>query len=87
LTFCRLIGTSTAAKFLIGIGSQILNPFLPVIAAGLNMSVVDLGRLVGLRSAMDIFALIRALLLCGDAGADRTWCMVGGAIRSGNDTF
>jgi hypothetical protein len=51
------------------------------------MSVVDLGRLVRLRSAMDIFALIRALLLCGDAGADRTWCMVGGAIRSGNDTF
>jgi len=87
VTFRPLLGTSTAAKFPIGIGSQILNPFLPVIAAGLNMSVVDLGRLVGLRSAMDIFAPIRALLLCGDAGADRTWCIVGGAARSGNDIF
>jgi len=62
LTFRRLIGTGTAAKWLVGIGSQIFNPFLPVIAAGLAMSVVDLGRLVGLRSAMGIFAPISGAL-------------------------
>ncbi len=56
LTFRRLIGTSMAAKLLVDIGAQIFNPFLPVIAAGLGMSVVELGRLVGLRSAMGIFA-------------------------------
>ncbi len=56
LTFRRLIGTGIGAKLLVDIGQQIFNPFLPVIAAGLGISVVSLGRLVGLRSLMGIFA-------------------------------
>jgi predicted MFS family arabinose efflux permease len=51
-----------AAKLLVDIGAQIFNPFLPVIAAGLGMSVVELGRLVGLRSAMGIFAPVTGAL-------------------------
>jgi predicted MFS family arabinose efflux permease len=51
-----------AAKLLVDIGTQIFNPFLPVIAAGLGMSVVELGRLVGLRSAMGIFAPVSGAL-------------------------
>lgn len=56
ITFRRLIGTGIGAKLLIDIGQQIFNPFLPVIAAGLGLDVVTLGRLVGLRSLMGIFA-------------------------------
>lgn len=62
LSFARLIGVSMTAKLLVDIGSQIFNPFLPVIAAGVGMSVVDLGRLVGLRSAMGIFAPVSGAL-------------------------
>lgn len=62
LSFARLIGVSMTAKLLVDIGSQIFNPFLPVIAAGLGMSVVELGRLVGLRSAMGIFAPVSGAL-------------------------
>lgn len=56
LSFRRLIGTGMAAKLVVDIGSQIFNPFLPLIASGLGISVVELGRMVGLRSAMGIFA-------------------------------
>ncbi|MCW5839849.1 MAG: MFS transporter [Caldilinea sp.] len=56
ITFRRLIGTGMAGKLLVDIGNQIFNPFLPVIAAGLGISVVTLGQLVGLRSAMGIFS-------------------------------
>lgn len=56
ITFRRLIGTGISAKLLIDIGQQIFNPFLPVIAAGLGIDVITLGRLVGLRSFMGIFA-------------------------------
>jgi len=66
ITFRRLIGTSISAKLLIDIGQQIFNPFLPVIAAGLGLDVVALGRLVGLRSLMGIFAPVSGEL------ADRT---------------
>ena len=66
ITFRRLIGTSISAKLLIDIGQQIFNPFLPVIAAGLGLDVVTLGRLVGLRSLMGIFAPVSGEL------ADRT---------------
>ena len=45
-----------AAKLVVDIGSQIFNPFLSLIASGLGMSVVELGRMVGLRSAMGVFA-------------------------------
>lgn len=66
ISFARLIGTSAAAKLLIDIGQQIFNPFLPIIAAGLGIDVITLGRLVGLRSLMGIFAPLAG------AAADRT---------------
>ncbi len=56
LSFRRLIGTGISAKLLVDIGQQIFNPFLPVIAGGLGMTVITLGQLVGLRSLMGIFA-------------------------------
>ena len=69
-------------KLLVDIGNQIFNPFLPIIAAGLGVSVVTMGQWVGLRSAMGIFApfsgaiadrhgyrlVIRATLLANAAG-------------------
>jgi len=62
LSFRRLIGTSIAAKFAVDIGSQIFNPFLTLIASGLGIGVVQLGRLVGLRSAMGVFAPVSGAL-------------------------
>ncbi len=62
LSFRRLIATSMAAKFVVDIGSQIFNPFLPLIAAGLGLGVVELGRIVGLRSAMGILSPISGAL-------------------------
>ena len=62
LSFRRLIGTGMAAKLLVDIGAHIFNPFLPVIAAGLGVSVVALGRLVGLRSALGIFSPVSGTL-------------------------
>ena len=56
ITFRRLIGTGMVGKLVVDIGAQIFNPFLPVIASGLGISVVTMGRLVGLRSAMGLFA-------------------------------
>ncbi len=66
ITFRRLIGTGIGAKLLVDIGQQIFNPFLPVIAAGLGLDVIALGRLVGLRSLMGIFSPLTG------AVADRT---------------
>lgn len=82
ISFGRLIGTGIGAKLLVDIGVQIFNPFLPIIAAGLGLDVVAMGQLVGLRSAMGIFApaagvaadrtsyrrLIRTALLVNAAG-------------------
>jgi len=62
LSFARLIGTSMAAKSIVDMGSQIFNPFLPLISAGLGIGVIDLGRLVGLRSSMGIFAPVSGVL-------------------------
>jgi MFS family permease len=62
LSFRRLIGTSIAAKLAVDIGSQIFNPFLPLIASGLGLGVVQLGQLVGLRSAMGVFAPVSGAL-------------------------
>ena len=82
ISFRRLIGTGMIGKLLVDIGNQIFNPFLPIIAAGLGVSVVTMGQWVGLRSAMGIFApfsgaiadrhgyrlVIRAALLANAAG-------------------
>ncbi len=56
LSFARLITTSIAARIIVDTGVQIFNPFLPLIAAGLGTSVVVMGRLVGLRSAMGLLS-------------------------------
>jgi predicted MFS family arabinose efflux permease len=66
ISFRRLIGTGIGAKLLIDIGQQIFNPFLPIIAAGLGLDVIALGRLVGLRSLMGVFAPVSGVV------ADRT---------------
>ena len=52
LTFRRLVGTGIGTKLLNDTSVQIFNPFLPVIASGLGVSVVTLGRLVGLQRFM-----------------------------------
>lgn len=62
LSFGRLIGTSIVAKLAIDITSQIFNPFLTLIASGLGLGVVQFGRLVGLRSAMGLFAPMSGVL-------------------------
>lgn len=51
-----------AAKLVVDIGAQIFNPFLPLIASGLGLGVVELGRVVGLRNAMGIFAPLSGVL-------------------------
>lgn len=50
------MATAMSARLILDIATQIFNPFLPIIAAGLNASVVDTGRLVSLRSAMGLVA-------------------------------
>lgn len=61
-SFRRLIGISTAARFLVDVSAQIFNPFLPILAAGVGMSVVQLGQLIGLRNAMGLFAPVTGAL-------------------------
>jgi len=62
LSFRRLIGTSMVSKLFVDIGSQIFNPFLSLIAAGLGLGVVELGRIVGLRNVMGILAPLSGAL-------------------------
>ncbi|PKL09199.1 MAG: hypothetical protein CVV51_05060, partial [Spirochaetae bacterium HGW-Spirochaetae-7] len=62
LSFRRLVGTGIAAKLVVDICSQIFNPFLPIIANGLGLGVVQMGRLVGLRSAMGVFSPLSGVL-------------------------
>jgi predicted MFS family arabinose efflux permease len=66
VSFRRLIGVGMAAKFIVDIGAQIFNPFLPIFAAGMGIDVITLGRLLGLRSAMGLLAPVAGVL------ADRT---------------
>ena len=52
----RLIGLGVGTRLLNDTGTQFFNSFLPIVAAGLGMSTVVLGRLVGLRSLLGIVA-------------------------------
>ena len=52
----RLIGLSIVTRLIFDTGVQVFNPFLPIIAAGLQTDVVTLGRMVSLRSAMGLIA-------------------------------
>lgn len=56
VSYNRLIGTSIAAKMLVDTAVQIFNPFLGIIAAGIGVDVVTMGRLLSLRSLMGLFA-------------------------------
>ncbi len=56
LSFARLISTSIIARIIVDTGVQPFNPFLPLIASGLGTSVVVMGRLVSLRSAMGLLS-------------------------------
>lgn len=44
------------AKLLIDTTVQLFNPFLPIFAGGLGVSIIALGRLVGLRQSMGLLA-------------------------------
>jgi MFS family permease len=54
ISFARLMGVSISSKMLIDIAVQIFNPFLPIIATGLNTDVITMGRLLSLRSLMGL---------------------------------
>ncbi len=55
-SFARLMTISLGARLMVDASFQIFSPFLPVIAQGLNTSVVSLGRLVSLRSLMGLLS-------------------------------
>jgi predicted MFS family arabinose efflux permease len=56
VSFLRLISTSIVAKLLIDTNTQIFSPFLPIIAAGLGIDVITMGRLLGLRSVVGLLS-------------------------------
>ena len=58
----RLLGLGMGTRFLIDTGQQYFNSFLPIVAAGLGLSTVVLGRLVGLRSLLGIVAPLFGVL-------------------------
>ena len=62
ISFARLIGTSTAVKICMDTTVQFWSPFLSIVAAGMGTSVVVMGRLVSLRSAMGMSAPLMGLL-------------------------
>lgn len=51
-----LLTVSVFTRLIVNTATQLFNPFLPVIAAGLGADVAALGRLTSLRSAMGLFA-------------------------------
>jgi len=52
----RLIGIGLITRLLTDTGVQIFFPFLPTIAAGLNISTIAMGRLVSLRSSTGLLS-------------------------------
>jgi predicted MFS family arabinose efflux permease len=53
-----LMTVSVLTRLLVNTANQLFFPFLAVIAAGMGTDVVVLGRLLGLRSLMGVFALV-----------------------------
>jgi len=51
-----LIGAGLGTRLLIDTGTQLFNPFLAIIAAGLGVNLIVMGALVSLRSAMGLFS-------------------------------
>jgi predicted MFS family arabinose efflux permease len=54
ITFARLLGVSMAARFLVDTGIQTFSPFLPMIAAGLGVDIVTLGRLLSVQNLVGL---------------------------------
>lgn len=52
----RLILLGMSTRLVVDTGLQLFNPFLPILAEGLGVSIVTLGRLVSLRTAVGIVA-------------------------------
>jgi predicted MFS family arabinose efflux permease len=46
----RLLGISISARLLVDTGVQTFNPFLPIIATGLGVDIVTMGRLLGVQN-------------------------------------
>jgi len=55
-TIPQLLGASIVTRLAVDTTAQLFNPFLAVIAVGLGLDVLTLGRLVSLRSAMGMSA-------------------------------
>lgn len=58
----RLLAIIMSARLVVDTAAQIFNPFLGVIAAGMGLSAVQLGRLVGLRSFMGLLAPVAGVM-------------------------
>lgn len=56
ITLPRLMALSISTRLLVDTSAQIFSPFLSIFAAGMGISVVTLGQLMGLRSIMGLFA-------------------------------
>jgi len=56
MSFARLMSVSMTARLFVDTSFQIFSPFLSIFALGLNTNVVNLGRLISLRSAMGLLA-------------------------------
>lgn len=52
----RLILLGMSTRLVVDTGLQLFNPFLPILADGLGVSIVTLGRLVSLRTAVGVVA-------------------------------
>jgi predicted MFS family arabinose efflux permease len=61
-SFGKLIGTSTAVKFISDTSTQFLSPYLPLIVTGLGTSLVVGGRLTSLYYVMGLAAPLFAML-------------------------
>ncbi len=58
----RLIGIGLLTRLLIDTAVQMFFPFLPVIAEGMHVTTVQLGRIVSLRSSMGLFSPLFGVL-------------------------
>ena len=54
LSLRRLIGLCISARLLLDTGIQTFNPFLPLIASGLGVDIVTLGRMLGLQNLVGL---------------------------------
>lgn len=55
-TFPRILGAALTTRLVLDTSTQIFNPFLSIIAAGLGIDTITLGRLISLRSIMGVVA-------------------------------